>query len=63
MADYRIYQLDTDGDIVAGFDARCPSDEAACLEAARVADGHPRVEVWSGTRRVATLAAASRRLH
>ena len=54
MADYRIYRVDMDGRVVSEFDTCCADDEAACVAALRVAEGHSKVEVWSGFRWVAT---------
>ena len=54
MADYRVYQVASDGHFI-GYDAFVCADDAEALKCVkRLVDRHD-VEVWSGDRLVAKL--------
>jgi hypothetical protein len=57
MADYRVYRLTEDDTIVNGQWIVQENDREAVLAAARLINGSPAVEIWSGTRKVARLTA------
>jgi len=54
MLEYRAYLIGRDGHIVHRVDILCVDDEAAKERALLLVDGHT-VELWQGTRRVATF--------
>jgi hypothetical protein len=53
MLEYRAYLIGRDGHIMYRVDIRCPDDEAAKEHAVLLLDGHT-IELWQGTRRIAT---------
>jgi hypothetical protein len=54
MLEYRAYLIGRDGHIVHRVDILCVDDEAAKERAQLLVDGHT-VELWQGTRRIATF--------
>jgi hypothetical protein len=54
MLEYRAYLIGRDGYIVHRVDILCDDDEAAKERALLLVDGHT-VELWQGTRLVATF--------
>ncbi len=66
MAHYRVYLLDDYGNIFVGCDAEYTSDAEALARAADVlaAVEHiaDQMEVWSGRRRVGSVAASIRKI-
>jgi hypothetical protein len=54
MPEYRAYLLDRDGRIKHRVELTCEDEEAAKERAKLLVDGHD-VELWLGTRRVATF--------
>jgi hypothetical protein len=56
MVEYRIYSVGSDGHFMNSECLECPSDEDAIKQAGQSIDTHD-VELWSGARVVAKLAA------
>jgi hypothetical protein len=56
MQEYRVYLLDSDGDIARRIDLVCEDDDAARQHARQLVDGHA-VELWAGTRLIEQLPA------
>ena len=54
MLEYRAYLIGRDGHIVHRVDILCVDDEAAKERAQLLVDSHT-VELWQGTRRIATF--------
>jgi hypothetical protein len=54
MADYRLYLMDDDGHILRGIDLAAPDDKEA-FELVRLRDDPGDVELWCGTRKVASI--------
>ena len=54
MLEYRAYLIGRDGHIIHRIDILCDDDEAAKARALLLVDGHT-VELWLGTRKVATF--------
>ena len=54
MAEYRAYILASNGRIMKPVDLECDDDEAANEAAKQLIDGHD-VELWQGSRKIATF--------
>ena len=54
MSEYRAYLVDRDGHIKHRVDLICEDEEGAKERAKLLVDGHD-VELWFGTRRIATF--------
>ena len=54
MQDYRAYLLDDDGHIVKRVDMACPDELTANEQARQLLDGHD-VELWQGSKKLATF--------
>ncbi len=54
MLEYRTHLIGRDGHIMHRVEIRCDDDEAAKERALLLVDGHT-VELWQGTRMVATF--------
>jgi hypothetical protein len=54
MLEYRAHLIGRDGHIMHRVEIRCDDDEAAKERALLLVDGHT-VELWQGTRMVATF--------
>jgi hypothetical protein len=54
MLEYRAYVIGRDGHILYRVDILCADDEAATERALLLLDGHT-IELWQGTRRIATF--------
>jgi hypothetical protein len=54
MAEYRAYILGADGRIANALNLECEDDEAAEKAAKQLINGHD-VELWQGTRKIATF--------
>ena len=57
---YSILMLDAEGEVTGSASCAVATDEAALLTAQAWLSRHPAVEVWKGTRVVATLVAGAR---
>lgn len=63
MAEYRIYLLDRNEQIVFGSTIECSDDREACLAAEQFADRGMFFQVWDGVRRVFQTSGTSGTLH
>ena len=54
MLEYRAYMIGQDGHIMHRVELLCADDGAATEQALLLVDGHA-VELWQGTRRIATF--------
>lgn len=59
LANYRVYKLNVDGQIVSGDWVEAANDGAAKIAAHAMCDeATPTVELWQGARRIAVLPCA-----
>ena len=54
MQGYNAYLIGADGHIIRRVELNCTDDEAAKVEARKLADGHD-IELWQGARMIATV--------